>query len=108
MTLTEVGTMISSINLPYRYSHFSETPTPPYVVYYYPSENDVMADNSNYANRRQLFIELYTRTKDFDTESAVESVLKSAGLSWYKSTDFLNDEKLFQTTYETEVIINGE
>ena len=108
MTLKEIKTMIASIDLPYRYSHFSDTPTPPYVVYYYPSENDVKADNSNYVNRRQLFVELFSKTKDFENEAVVEGVLKGAGLSWYKSTDFLNDEKLFQTTYEMEVIINGE
>lgn len=108
MTLTEVGTMIASIDLPYRYSHFSETPAPPYVVYYYPSENDLKADNSNYVNRRQLFVELFTKIKDYDAEADVEEVLKNAGLTWYKSTDYLNDELLYQTTYEMEVIINGE
>ena len=107
MTLTEIATMIGSLNLPWRYSHFSETPAPPYVVYYYPSENDVFADNSNYANKRQLFIELYTKTKDKTNEGVIESALKSKGITWYKQTDFLNDEQLFQTTYESEVIING-
>ena len=107
MTLLEVAQMVASIGLPYRYSHFSETPQPPYMVYYYPSETDPHADNSNYINKRQLFIELFTKTKDPTAESAVETVLKNAGLSWYKQTDFLNDEKLFQTTYEMEVLING-
>jgi len=108
MTLKEIATMVSSIGYPYRYSHFSETPTPPYVVFYFPSETDPHADNSNYINKRQFFVELYTKKKDDSAESAVESVLKSKGLSWYKQTDFLNDEKLFQTTYEMEVLINGE
>ena len=107
MTRKDVADMVAAMNFPWRYSHFSETPTPPYVVYYYPSENDVMADNSNYVNKRQLFVELYTVSKDATTEASIESALKSAGLSWYKQTDFLNDEKLFQTTYESEVIING-
>ena len=107
MTLLEVAQMVASIGLPYRYSHFSETPQPPYVVFYYPSETDPHADNSNYINKRQLFIELFTNTKDEATEVSVESVLRQHGLSWYKQTDFLNDEKLFQTVYETEVIING-
>lgn len=107
MTLLEVAQMVASIGLPYRYSHFSETPQPPYVVFYYPSETDPHADNSNYINKRQLFIELFTKTKDQASEAQLEAVLKSAGFSWYKQTDFLNDEKLFQTTYETEVIING-
>ena len=107
MTRQEIATMIASFNLPWRYSHFSQTPAPPYVVYYFPAENDVMADNSNFVNKRQLFIELFTNTKDSTSEGTIESTLKQHGLSWYKQTDFLNDEKLFQTTYEMEVIING-
>ena len=108
MTLKEVANMVASFGFSCVYSHFSQVPATPYVVYYYPSENDVKADNSNYANRRQLFIELYTSSKDFTSEAAIESVLKSKGFTWYKQTDFLNDEKLFQTTYEMEVLINGE
>ena len=108
MTLTDIATMLTSIGVPFVYSHFSKTPNPPYLVYYYPSENDVFADGSNYVNKRQLFIELYTKGNDFDTEASVEAALKNAGLTWYKQTDFLNDENLFQTTYESEVIINGE
>ena len=108
MTLKEITTMIASIGYPYRYSHFSNTPAPPYVVFYYPAETDPHADNSNYINKRQFFVELFTKKKDASAESAVEAVLKQKGLSWYKQTDFLNDEKLFQTTYEMEVIINGE
>ena len=107
MTLTEIAKMIQDIGLSWRYSHFSQTPAPPYVVYYFPAENDVHADNCNYANKRQLFVELYTKTKDATSEGLVEAQLKLYGLSWYKQTDFLNDEKLFQTTYEMEVLING-
>ena len=107
MTLQEVASMVSSIGFPCRYSHFSETPQPPYAVYYYPAETDPHADNSNYINKRQLFIELFTKTKDTASENAVEDVLRASGLSWYKQTDFLNDEKLYQTTYEMEVLIHG-
>lgn len=99
--------MVASFNLPWRYSHFSETPAPPYVAYYFPAENDVFADDSNFVNKRQLFIELFTAKKDATTEASIESTLKSKGLTWYKQTDFLNDEQLYQTTYEMEVIING-
>lgn len=107
MTKKEVADIIASCGFLWRYSHFSETPTPPYIVYYYPSENDVMADNNNYVNKRSLFVELYTATKDIDAEATVEEKLSGAGLTWYKEADFLNDEKLFQITYEMEVLING-
>lgn len=108
MTLEQVAELIESIGLPWCYSHFAQTPALPYVVYYYPSENDVHADDSNYVNRRQMHVELFTATKDPDTEADVEAALRGAGLTWYKQTDFLNDETLYQTTYEMEVIINGE
>ena len=107
MTRKEIADMIASFGFPWRFSHFSQTPNPPYVVYYFPNENDVFADNSNFVNRRQLFVELYTKTKDETSEAAIEAKLKQNGLTWYKQTDFLNDESLFQTTYEMEVIING-
>lgn len=107
MTKEQIADVIASFGLTWRYSHFSKTPSPPYVVYYYPSENDVLADNSNFVNKRQLFVELFTKGKDEATEAIIETKLKAAGFSWYKQTDFLNDEKLFQTTYEMEVIING-
>ena len=107
MTLKEFANLISSCGFLYRYDHFSQTPAPPYIVYYYPDENDVMADNKNYVNKRRVNVELFTTTKDVSTEATVEGVLAGAGLTWYKQTDFLNDEKLYQTTYEMEVIING-
>ena len=56
----------------------------------------------------QLFIELFTREKDLTAEATVEATLKANGLTWYKQTDFLSDELIFQTTYEMEVLINGE
>lgn len=107
MTKAEVYQMISATGLPCAYSHFSNVPATPYVVFYYPTERDFFADNSNFAKRCDLYIELYTKTKDFDAEALVETKLSAAGLTWYKTTDFLNDEKLFQTTYELGVLING-
>ena len=108
MTLTEVANLIASFGFSWRYSHFSQTPATPYVVYYFPNDSDVYADDSNFVNKRALHIELFTKQKDPASEATIEAKLKEAGLTWYKQTDFLNDELLFQTTFELEVIINGE
>ena len=108
MTLTEVANMVAAFGFSCRYSHFSQTPATPYVVYYYPNSNDVYADDSNFVDKRALHIELFTKAKDFEAEATIEAELKKHGLTWYKQTDFLNDELIFQTTYEMEVIINGE
>lgn len=108
MTLTDIGNMMASIGYPWHYSHFKKTPNMPYVVYYFPNSNDVYADTSNYVDRRALHVELFTPEKNFTAEANVEAALKANGLTWYKQTDFLSDELIFQTTYEMEVIINGE
>ena len=108
MTLQEVALVIKQIGVPCAYHHFKSDPKPPYLVYYYPGENDFMADDGNYVNIRSLTIDLFTRDKDFALEGTVEAALRDAGLSWYKNTDFLKDDDLFATTYEMEVLINGE
>ena len=108
MTLTEVSNMVNSIGYPWHYSHFPKTPVTPYIVYYYPNSNDVYADTSNYVDKRALHIELFTQEKDLTAEAKVEAALKNSGLTWYKQTDFLSDELIFQTIYEMEVLINGE
>ena len=110
MTIKDIANLAASAGLPWGYDHFAEGEEPelPYLLYYYPSENDFYADGENYANIREVTFELYTRTKDAASERAFEDILRSADLSWYKQTDYLSDERICQTTYETEVIINAE
>ena len=76
-------------------------------MYYYPGDNDFKADDSNYQAIRQLTIELYCDNKDFALEKAVEDVLSSNGFVFAKSEEYIDSEKLYMTTYDTEVIING-
>jgi len=108
MTLKEVANIAKAAGVPMAYDHFDEEPAPPYLVYYYPSENDPMADGENYANIRALTFELVMDKKDFELEEDFEDELRDAGIAWYKSTDYIEDEKVYMTTYETEVLINAE
>lgn len=110
MTYKEVATMVSSIGVPYAYYQFPEDtaqPTP-FVCFYYPGDNDLKADDSNYAIIRSLTIELYTDEKDFTLEATVESVLTSNGLPFSRTESYINSEKMYLITYQTEVVINGE
>lgn len=118
MTYREVYQMISSIEsapgvvVQSAYFMFPDDPNnpappPPFLVYYYPGDNDFKADDSNYQSIRQLTIELYCDNKDFALEKAVEDVLSSNGFVFAKSEEYINSEKLYMTTYDTEVIING-
>lgn len=101
MTYIEIKEMIESIGLPFTYYSFpiGEAPLLPYIVFYYPNNDDFSADNINYAPISQLNIELYTEDKDFDLEKQVESILKENGLYYDKSQTYIQQERMFEVLY---------
>lgn len=119
MTFDQVYQIISGVEIapgepiPCAYYMFPEddpnnpAPPPPFTCYYYQADNDFKADDTNYQAIRQLIIELYCDNKDFTLEKAVEDVLSSNGFVYTKSEDYISSEKLYMTTYETEVIITN-
>lgn len=108
MTYKEIKTLLSTTNLPVVYYQWPEgqAPEPPYLIFYYPGDNDFIGDNSNYQKIRELTVELYTDQKDFALEETVEGVLSGMVYSRYET--YIDDERLFLVTYEMEVIINAE
>ena len=109
MTYTEIDTMIGEIGLSYAYYQFPETgQQPPFICWMLDGIDDLYADNSNYQRIAALIIELYTDEKDFDNEAAVESVLASHGLSYGMAEQYIDSERMHETVYTMEVVINGE
>lgn len=109
MTYAEISQMISAVGIPYAYHHFEEGSgqQPPFITFYYQGDNDLVADNINYAAIRPLTIELYTDNKNFVLEAAVESVLTANGLTFSRSEIFIDSEQMYMVTYNTEVLINA-
>lgn len=107
MTYKEVKTLLSSAGIPVVYYQWPEgqAPEPPYLVFYYPGDNDFKADDSNYSKIRELTVELYTDQKDFALEETVESILSP--LVYSRNEAYLDTERMFMVSYETEVLING-
>lgn len=110
MTYTEVNELIESIGLRYNYDHFEDETdvAPPFITFAFADSDDFMADNTNYQLIRPLSIFLYTRLKDFETEAKVEGILTASGLTFFRSENYLSNEKLFRIEYEMEVLINAE
>lgn len=109
MTYQEVKTMVASIGYPYAYFEFKDGPVQmPFVVFYYPANQDVYADGSNYVKVEQLIIELYTSNKDFTAEAAVENVLKANNLVWTRAEKRWESENSYEVIFSTEVIINEQ
>lgn len=109
MTYAEISQMISAVGIPYAYHHFEEGSgqQPPFITFYYQGDNDLVADNINYAAIRPLTIELYTDNKNFALEAAVESVLTANDLAFSRTEVFIDSEQMYMVTYYTEVIINA-
>lgn len=108
MTIEEINQMVESIGLPCTYYEFPEgtQQAPPYIAWFLASDNDMYADNENYADIEQLNIELYTSIRDFELEAQVEEVLRAKGFTWRKEPGEIPSEKMHQTAWEMEVFIN--
>lgn len=110
MTYKEVNTMIKATGYPAAYYQFpNDTPqSPPFICFFYPNNNDMKADDSNYCKIEHLVIELYTDTKDFDAEAAVESVLSQNGMVWSRSETGIDSERMYEVVYEMDVVITED
>ena len=107
MTYKEVSQIINGIGYPYAYYQFPEgtAQEPPFICYFFSTDNDVKADNSNYQKIETLNIELYTNEKDFEAEAAVESALSANGLVWSRDETYIDSEHLYEEVYELDVLI---
>lgn len=110
MTYQEIADMVESIGLDCCYYQFELGPNDPppelpYVCFFYERNNDMEADDSNYQAIVGLVVELYSETKDFEHEALVEAALAAAGLVYGKLSDYIESERMFLTTYTTEVCI---
>lgn len=109
MTFNEVTSMLASAGFPVVYLAWREGEVPelPYICYYYPNMAPEAADDTHHAQIYTLNVELYTKNKNFDVESAVEAVLLNAGMVFTKDETFLSDENMYEVLYMMEVNING-
>lgn len=110
MTYKEIATMIESIGLPYAYYQFPDGTDQacPFICFFLDSSNDFAADNTNYQKIRRLNIELYTDNKDFTLEQTVEDTLSGSGLVYYREETYLDSERMYMVSYETEIVITEE
>lgn len=107
MTTQDVASMVASVGIPTAYYQFPDNTgqEPPFICFYFPGDNDFKADNINYAKINRLIIELYTDSKDFALEAAVEQVLKDNELAFIRSETYIDSERMYEVIFETQVII---
>lgn len=104
MTQAELFQALKEIGYPVAYSVFKSEPSPPYLVYQFAYDTDIMADNINYVEIGNYQVELYTEIKDPVAESKVQAKLKELKLPYRKTETRLDSENLFQVIYEIQII----
>lgn len=105
MTKEQVVQMMEEFEIPYAYDHFveGESPEPPFLVYLYPGSDNFAADGRVFFKQDQLYIELYTDTKEPALEDRIEAILDAHELFYNKSETWIASEKLYEVLYQTEV-----
>lgn len=107
MTTQQINTMIESVGIPYAYHQFADDTgqQPPFICFFYGNSDDLAADDTNYTRIERLYIELYTDEKDFALEKQIETLLNANDLVFRKEQTYLDDERMHETIYTTEVIL---
>ena len=110
MTENEIYKILTETGLPVTYDHWNEKDVPalPYLVYRYPAVESIPADDGSRVSVADLDVELYTDTKEPETEKAVEAVFHDYGIIYNKTERYISSERLYETLYETEVILDGQ
>lgn len=88
-------------------THYSQAPigTPlPFITFITDHENNFGADNKVYKEVTGITATLYMSAEDLGTEDTLNAVLEDANIYWISSTDYDEDQKVFTTVYEMEVI----
>ena len=103
MTLSDLKTLLATTGIPVSYSSvpLSENTARPYIVYTQPNANNFAADGVVYYSRKHITIRLYADNRDEVSEGKIEQALKD--LFYTKSIEFLEDQKIYEITYEIEV-----
>lgn len=108
MSLEELFNVLNGIStfqgkVAYRCFPVGNAPDLPFICYLETETNNVFADNKVRKVIRGINIELYTETKEPLTEEALEEALSNANISWNKYEQYIDSERCYQITYNTEV-----
>lgn len=103
MTRQDIYNMLNEV-APTYYSQAPIGTLLPFITYITDHANNFGADNKVYKEVTGITATLYMSAEDFATEEALNAVLEDADIFWISSTDFDEDQKVYTTVYEMEVI----
>ena len=104
MALDELYLILSAV-YPTAYWSFpeGEAPAMPFITYFEESSDNFAADNKVYHHRKNISVELMTKTKNPTAEANLEAAFDSHDIYWNKTETHLDDEDAFEVIYSLEV-----
>lgn len=103
MTRVELASILKSTGFALAYREFRNPQPPPYIVYMFVEDDDLKADNINYAEISNYQIELYSKEKDSTSEKLIETALKNNSIGYSKHEEYIRSEKLNQVVYLIQI-----
>lgn len=108
MTHEQIKAMLNAVAPTAYYQFPIPGQEPPFICYFVDGSEDLQADNINYQKIDSLVVELYTRDKDFDLESQLEEAFRDNMLTWERTEQFLDDDRIWMEVYDLNVIITED
>lgn len=105
MTLKELNTILSELNISIAYNHFNTKTNPPYLVYYIESSENFFADNTVISENVTVLIELYTKKKDVKLERKLKNILNNNELPYeLVGESFIEEDNVYEIIYQINLI----
>lgn len=101
MTYELITTILTEMGLPYVYHRFTSQPTgDKYIAYFETGKERFLADDKVYVYEPTFAIELYTKTKDVQTEQQLISLFDQYEVVWEGGESvWINSEQVYQTVF---------
>lgn len=103
MTLEQLTEILAVVGVPVCYDHAPVGTKVPFITFTCNKDNNVFADDKVYVKKGSLSVRLYSPIKDEELEKKLEDAMNAAELPWRMTDDFDNED-VFITIYESEVI----
>ena len=99
-----VDNIFRGTDIPYKETRFNKAPSTTYAIYT-DSITRRGGDSKNLLNDHRIFIELYSRSIDSESEKKIESQLDKLVMNYNKSERvWFDDEQIYQVIYDFNYI----
>lgn len=102
MTIQEVKTMLEAVGIPVAYDHYENDQALPYIVFKETSTRTLSRDDAVGVKIATIQVELYTKSRNLTLEELLEAAM--ADMIWRRTLDFDDDEYVYSSFYEFEII----